>query len=277
MGRVETRMYRRRKRRSRMIRRWLFLLLAVMAAALIWLRSPAALDIERIGKAAEEQQDSIDKQVVETREVTLPEEIWYAIQTGVFSTEIAASQKADAYAERGAPGVVIQEGDKWRVFIACYPTETEASSVRDRLEQHQKVDTYLYQWVCPELRLRLTGKVGQLDAVEAGFTLLTSTAAALRDTATELDAAQLTTQEVAAKINALDGQITLWEQNLHSSFGKKLPALAEDLLGISGAWDTRCTALLQADSATTLSATLKAHAMGMYDEIASWRRDFAAR
>ena len=52
-------------------------------------------------------------ETVETREITLPGETWYAIQTGVFSTREAAAEKAGAYTDRGAPGYVTLDGDKW--------------------------------------------------------------------------------------------------------------------------------------------------------------------
>ena len=154
MGRVETRLYRRMKRRSRQLRRVLLVLILLLGVALIGRKYPSVLMIEHIVDPKTTPQTSAYDKTVETREVTLAEETWYAIQTGVFSTEEAAVQKADAYVERGAPGTVIQEGEKWRVFIACYGTEAEASSVRTRLEQNQKVDTYLYSWKCPENRQR---------------------------------------------------------------------------------------------------------------------------
>lgn len=277
MGRVETRMYRRKKQRSKLLRRTVVILVLLLGAVLLLRKYPSALVIERLGGSTATPLTSAYDQTVESREVTLAEECWYAIQTGVFSTEEAARQKADAYAERGAPGTVIREGEKWRVFIACYGTEGEATAVRTRLEERQKVDTYLYAWKCPVLRMRLTGKAGQLDAVEAGFTLLMSTASALRDTATELDAAQLTTQEVAAAVTALDDQIKLWEDTIRSRFGKNLPELVQDQLTITANWKNRVSALKEASTATALSAVLKAQAMGLYDEIAAWRRAFAAQ
>lgn len=277
MGRVETRMYKRRRQRAKVLRVMVLILLIAAAVLLAWGRLPTDFITEHISAPTPTPVTSAYDQTVESREVTLVEEIWYAIQTGVFSTEEAARQKADAYTKRGAPGTVVQEGEKWRVFIACYGTEADASAVRTRLEQNQKVDTYLYAWKCPQLRLRLTGKAGQLDAVEAGFTLLTSTAAALRDTATSLDAAQLTTQEAQAAMSALDGQITLWEDTIRSRFGKSVPALVESMLTITASWDGRFQALQSSQDATALSAALKAEAMGMYDDIIAWRNALAAQ
>ena len=216
-------------------------------------------------------------QTVESREVTLPAETWYAIQTGVFSNGEAARQKADAYASRGAPGKVVRDGDKWRVFIACYETEADASSVRTRLESNQHVDTYLYAWQLPEVRLRLTGKAGQLDTVEAGFTLLVSTAATLRDAAIDLDATQISNAEATSAVQALDDGISLWEETVRSRFGRNTPDLLKSMLAITDAWDDRRDAILAANNATDLSAALKAQAMGMYDEIIAWRSALLAQ
>ena len=277
MGRVETRMYKRRKKRAARLR-WLVVIL-IGACAVVWFlgRGQAAFLMENVGLSAPATRtDDYDK-TAESREVTLPAETWYAIQTGVFSSREAALQKADAYTERGAPGTVVKQGEKWRVFIACYGTEGEATAVRTRLETNQKVETYLYAWECPEIRLRLTGMVGHLDAAEAGFTLLTSTAAVLRDTAMELDAAQLTTQEAAAAMDNLDTQITLWEDTVKRRFGRDVPPLFKDMMAITENWDARYSALRAAEDATALSAVLKAQAMGMYDEICSWRNKMMAQ
>lgn len=277
MGRVETRMYRRRQKRAKW-RKWLVIgLMLTGLCVLLWRGGQASFVTDYIGMTAPTPGTSAFDRTVETREVTLNAETWYAIQTGVFSTQEAALEKADAYTQRGAPGTVIRQGEKWRVFISCYGTEGEASAVRTRLENNQKVDTYLYAWECPEVRLRLSGMAGQLDAAEAGFTLLTSVASALRDTATELDAAQLTTQEVKTEAKALDDQIALWEDTARSRFGKSIPSLVEGMLEITGGWDARYAAINAAEDATAMSAALKAQAMGMYDDICAWREALAAQ
>lgn len=277
MGRVETRMYRQKRQRVRFVRWMAALLLLMTVVLIIWQGGQASFLAEQISLPTPRGTDSgFDRSVV-SREVTLPAETWYAIQTGVFSTEEAALQKADTYAERGAPGTVIAQGEKWRVFIACYGTENEAAAVRTRLENNQKVETYLYTWECPELRLRLSGMAGQLDAAEAGFTLLSSTAAALRDTAVQLDAAQLTVQETIEAAGNLDRQICLWEDTVSNRFGKSVPALVEGMLRITDKWSERYEEMKVCKGATELSAALKTHAMGMYDEIATWRREIAAQ
>ena len=150
MGRVEKRLYKRKRQRRKCIRQMVFLLLVTAAVLVAWGRMPDHFSAEWIGTPTATPIASAFDRTKQSREIILEEENWYAIQTGVFSTEAAAVQKADAYAQRGAPGTVIQEGEKWRVFIACYKTAEEAAAVRTRLEEKQQVETYLYTWTCPE-------------------------------------------------------------------------------------------------------------------------------
>ena len=152
MGRVETRMYKRRQHRARVFRGIVLLLLLLAAILLAVFRMPRGFISELIAAPTPTPLTSAYDQTVESREVTLAEETWYAIQTGVFSTREAAVQKAEAYTRRGAPGTVVEDGAKWRVFIACYGAEAEAASVRTRLSQSQGVDTYLYPCSSPPHR-----------------------------------------------------------------------------------------------------------------------------
>ena len=175
MASSRRRTYRRRRRRARLLRLAVLLLIAA-GAVLLFTRRPGMLT-ERIQQATPTPSATAWDKTKVTREVTLPAETWYTIQTGVFSASEAAQVKAGAYTERGAPGTVVQDGGKWRVFIASYGREDEAAAVRQRLGEVQRVETYLYHWTCPELRLRLTGMAGQLDAAEAGLTLFSQAAA----------------------------------------------------------------------------------------------------
>ncbi len=277
MGRVETRMYKQKRRRVKTLRAAVLLLLLGAAAMIAWGRTSGSFVAEHIGTPSPTPVTSSFDQTVESREVTLAEETWYAIQTGVFSTEEAALQKADAYTDRGAPGLVVTQGGKWRVFIACYAGEEEAASVRSRLESNQSVETYLYAWECPELRLRLTGMVGQLDVVEAGFTLLISSAAALRDAAIDLDAGQLTTSEATKAVHAMADQFDLWKETARSRFGNTIPAMVEGMTSLLESWSASFEPLLSADTATDLSAALKLQAMRMFNDVISWRSDLAAQ
>lgn len=271
MARVERRMYRRRRRTRR---RWLCLLLIVVCAGvlLVWRKHPAALLAERLAEPTPTPVTAAYDQTIQTREITLAEESWYAIQTGVFSTREAAEEKAAAYSDRGAPGTVVQDGAKWRVFIACYGSAEEAAAVRQRLGEMQRVETYQYTWKCPELRLRLTGMAGQLDVVEAGLALMRQTAEVLRDTAILLDAGERTNAEAMQAVAALDGQITLWARTARERFGYQQPEIVQSLLSMTEDWNSRRKAIeAAAGSATDLSAALKGQGMQSYDAVIRMR------
>ena len=180
MGRVEQRLYRQQMARRR-LGRMIVLMLLIFAAGALTLSRNAALHLtaETIAQPTATPIAAAYDQTVVSREITLAAETWYAIQTGVFSNEDAAREKAELLTDRGAPGAVVEDGEKWRVFIACYGTETDAASVRQRLGENQRIETYLYRWTCPELQLRLKGMAGQVDVAEAGFTQRNITIAAL--------------------------------------------------------------------------------------------------
>lgn len=275
MARSRRRTYRRRRRRARLLGLAVVLLIAAGAALLIT-RKPDMLT-ERLRQTTPTPSAEAWDRTKVTREVTLPAETWYTIQTGVFSAPEAAQEKAGAYTERGAPGTVVQDGGKWRVFIASYGREDEAAAVRQRLGEVQRVETYLYRWTCPELRLRLTGMAGQLDAAEAGLTLFSQAAALLRDTATLLDAAQLTVEEALLAVKELDGQISLWVTTARERFGQRPPEMVQQLLTAADSWQTRRKAIEAADSVTTLSAELKGQGIQMFDEMIRMRAEMGAQ
>ena len=211
-------------------------------------------------------------ETVTTREVNLPQDVWYAIQTGVYSTREAAEGRVNAYADRGAPGYVAEDGGKWRVFIACYGSREDAAAVRERLNTMQQVDTYLHEWACPALTLRLSGMAGQLDVAEAGLFLPGQTAALLRDTAIALDAGEIMPDAARATVASIGDSMTLWAQTARERFAQPYPPLVEAILAIAQEWPTRQSAMEQAKDATALSAAMKQQAMALYDQTGDLRR-----
>lgn len=272
MGRVERRVYRRKLARRRCVRTVVLLvLIAVAVAAMLGQERRARLSAEAIAQpTATPIAVSYDQSLVE-REVTLPEETWYAIQTGVFSTQEAAQEKADVLTQRGAPGAVVQDGDKWRVFIACYGTETDAASVRQHLGENQRVETYLYRWTCPELQLRLKGMAGQVDVVEAGFTLMMQSVRLLRDTASLLDARELTQLEAKQALSEQEKQVRLWEKTANDRFGRNPPSPVKELLNQLQAWTAALDACRQQETKTALSAQLKLEGIGLFESMVMLR------
>ena len=259
MGRVEQRLYRQQMARRRLGRMIVLMLLIFAAGALTISRNAAShLTAETIAQPTATPIAAAYDQTVVSREITLAAETWYAIQTGVFSNEDAAREKAELLTDRGAPGAVVEDGEKWRVFIACYGTETDAASVRQRLGENQRIETYLYRWTCPELQLRLKGMAGQVDVAEAGFTLLLQAARTLRDTASLLDAGELTLTEAQER------------------FGRNPPSPIKELLALSDAWAQIRGNLENQDSKTALSAQLKLEGIGLFGRMIALRQGMGA-
>ena len=254
MGRVEQRLYRQQMARRRLGRMIVLTLLIFAAGALTLTRNAAShLTAETIAQPTATPIAAAYDQTVVSREITLAAETWYAIQTGVFSNEDAAREKAELLTDRGAPGAVVEDGEKWRVFIACYGTETDAASVRQRLGENQRIETYLYRWTCPELQLRLKGMAGQVDVAEAG-----------------------TLTEAREQITALDGQLTLWRQTAQERFGRNPPSPIKELLALSDAWAPIRGNLENQDSKTALSAQLKLEGIGLFGRMIALRQGMGA-
>lgn len=271
MGRVEQRLYRRRKKRVHLLRAAVLLVLLIGVAALLGNGGGHLLTAIRLETPTPTPVARAWDQTVQSREITLAQTSWYAIQTGVFSGEEAAQQKAEAYTDRGAPGMVVQDGDKWRVFIACYGSQEEAASVRQRLADNQGIETYLYTWTCPELRLRLSGMAGQLDVAESGLSLMLQVSERLRDNAILMDAGQLSKEEAAKLVEGMDDEVALWADTARSRFGKPWPDLIAALLSHTDQWGRSLAALTASMSATDMSAEMKQQGMMLYQMVINLR------
>lgn len=272
MGRVEKRMYRRARGQS-LLRRLLAVgILAMMALGIaVRQRVNGGLNADYLPNPTATPIAAAYDETVEARQITLEEVSWYAIQTGIYSTQEAAAENCDTYAKRGAPGYVNQDGDKWRVYIACYGDKEEAQTVREKLRGNQEVETFLHTWVCPGISLRLTGAAGQVDVAEAGLSLLGDAAAALRDTAALLDSGERTQAETLAVAQALDEQVRLWRETARARFAKPYPALVDMELSMADSWDAKYAAISKAENATALSAAMKLQAMALFDESCALR------
>lgn len=269
MSRVERKMY-ARARGQATLRRAIYALTALVVA--LGLIGRFRLDDGLTAKPLERPTATpvtmgFDETVV-TRELSLDSLTWYGLQTGIFSTREAAEAKAGSYADRGAPGYVYQDGEKFRVLIACYENEADAAAVRDRLAEVQDVDVHLHRWTLPSLTLRLSGMAGQLDVAEAGMQLLRQTALLLRDEAIAIDRSERSLETSCATLSHMDEQMRLWRQTARQRFGKPYPAMIDGQLAIADSWDTYYSAMKAADSLTGLSASMKIHAMTLYTQLA---------
>lgn len=266
MSRAQRRMYRRA--RGQAIRRRV-LLAATLAVIAIGFASHLGqrdgFSAQPLAQPTATPVTAAFDETVTAREVVLPADVWYAIQTGVYSTQEAAQARADAYADRGAPGYVAEDGGKWRVFIACYGDKADASAVRERLSTLQQVDTHLHEWSAQAVTLRLSGMAGQLDVAEAGLTLPVQAAAQLRDSAIALDAGEMTAEGARQAVEALGERMALWAQTARERFAMPYPAVISTVLSFAQNWPEQQRDILDTQDVTALSARMKQTAMALRD------------
>lgn len=271
MSRAQRKMYRRGRGQVLLRRVLLFLTALIVLAGLATRLKDGGLQMEPLHAPTPTPITAGFDETVETREITLAAETWYGLQTGLFSSRQAAEEKADDYADRGAPGYVLPDGEKFRVLIACYGAEGDASAVRTRLNEQQGMDVYLHTWVNPTLALRLTGMAGQLDVAEAGLALITQAAAQLRDGAILIDKGQTTLAEAAQGLREMNQQMQLWRQTAKQRFSKPYPLLMEELLTAMDVWDGLFGEMDDATTLTALSAAMKTSGMAMFDQAVQMR------
>ena len=270
MSRVQRRMY-KRARGQAVLRKAALLFTAVMIVSGLAgrLRSGNDMSAQPLRQPTPTPISLGFDETVVTREVALESLTWYALQTGIFSTREAADVKSAAFADRGAPGYVCQDGEKYRVLIACYGEENDAATVRDRLAAQQEVDVYLHRWTLPALTLRFSGMAGQLDVAEAGLHLVRQSAALLRDGAIAADRGESGLNGALDTLQAINEQFALWNKTARQRFTKPYPLLIEELLSLAEAWDTHYASMTGASrDITALSASMKIHAMTMYTQLA---------
>ena len=139
MSRQE-RMQRKVYRAQRSSLRWAA---AAMAAASLWLLAAGVLNSHE-----DESQLAVEPSLTpaptpvtrtfdesaDSRQITVPATPWYAIQLGVFEAEESAGQQAEMYRSRGAAGYVWQDGERYRVLAAVYPSEEDAKVYHDEFK-----------------------------------------------------------------------------------------------------------------------------------------------
>lgn len=273
MGRVERRRFRRRRRRTTTR---ILLSLSVLVIALgLYQRTGAqdGLNVSRVAQpTATPLSPAYDETVIE-REVTLPETTWYALQTGIFSDEKAARNKADAYAERGAQGIVVKDGERYRVFIAAYAERTDAAAIRERLNSQQAVETYLFPWSCPAVILKMSGMAGQADVVESGLGMAMQAAVLLRDYAIAYDQGGITAEDAVSLISSMNEQFALWTETVSRRFGQPYPGVIDAEMALARRWQSAADRIMAAskESGTSMSAEMKCQAMTLYAEVIAMR------
>lgn len=196
----------------------LFLSLVIILSGL-FTKGREVPSIEPIAEVTPEPfTDSFDETRA-TREITLKEQQWYALQLGAFENEDSAREQAALFQKRGAAGYLWQDS-RFRVLAAVYPLRDDAQRVRDQLQENHAVDSYLFEIALPALMLRLTGMNGQLDILEAAFIHADDTIAALQSLSVTLDRQEISNEEAAEQLRIRMQQLDQVSTRLSQRFAQ---------------------------------------------------------
>ncbi|MBQ9949550.1 MAG: SPOR domain-containing protein [Clostridia bacterium] len=95
----------------------------------------------------------------------------YLLQMGVFSEKERAEVLASELKSQGAAGYVYEDGDRYRVFASGYASESDARSVKERLQGEGK-DCSVYKLSVPEAKYDVSVTAGTdstMTSIESAF------------------------------------------------------------------------------------------------------------
>ncbi len=165
--------------------------------------TPAAATPDGIVQAPEETQGgTIAQGNTVTGEVELPAMECFALQMGVFSTEINAKTEAEALQKRGAGGYVMEDAGKYRVLAAAYINRESLDQVREQLKT-EGLDSALYTFLAPMSTLRVTATEAQLTRIKDGFAALNTLQKEAAEASLTFDKEQQKPEEGKTKAAAL--------------------------------------------------------------------------
>lgn len=99
-----------------------------------------------------------------TREMTLPEKTFYALQIGVYADEENAKAQSSALKKIGAAGYILKDGERFRVLASAYQDKESAAKVADQLTR-EGIESRIYTIVRTRRTFKITGNAGQIEAV----------------------------------------------------------------------------------------------------------------
>lgn len=164
-----------------------------------------------------------------SRELTLPERTYYAIQLGAFENEQGAQEMAEGFRQRGAAGYVMFDL-RYRVLAALYPDRMDAQLVRTQLNETHGLGAYVYPVTLKGVTLRMTGAAGQLDALEAACDGMLRLLDDLQALSVRLDRQTLSAEEAVAALRGYGDTTRLLAARLDQRFTQPRHDAVERLL-----------------------------------------------
>lgn len=165
-GRLQTRRYRVRKIRRRVL---ILLILLLGAGAYLAVRS-GALPVPSLIALRPAATLSPEETAARERVLSLPGGHWYALETGTYESAASASQAAESLRGRGGAGYV--PPGTGQVLAAAYPSRADAQKVQTQLKENHGMDTAQAEILWPEIHLKIAGQKTQLDAMADGCAAL---------------------------------------------------------------------------------------------------------
>ena len=240
----------------------LFLSAVIVLSGLLWRGDDERLTVELRSTATPAPSGEAFDDARETREWTLPGATWYALQFGAFESEEAARQVAESYYGRGAAGFLWHD-TRYRVLAALYRDKIDAQIVRDRLHERNDLDSYLFEITLPALTLRLTGLVGQLDALQAALGFGLDCVNRLQALALRLDMQEASAEQTLKELAMLSAEAGEHAARLAQRFPEPRHQTVEDTRLSLEACVAYAGALSQDASAVQMAASVKHETLQM--------------
>lgn len=148
-----------------------------------------------------------------TKSMDADSQTYYLLQSGIFENEQNATDSANALKARGGAGYILKDGNRNRVIMAAFKTESQAKSVKDTLLKNENISTYVYNIKMDGLNFSITAANGQAEALKEGFALPGYCA----DTLMELSQKYDKNENIDQAIQDLKKKCNATRDNLNSS------------------------------------------------------------
>ncbi|NLV59557.1 MAG: SPOR domain-containing protein [Clostridiales bacterium] len=257
--------------RGQLSGKWLNYLLLFLSAVLLlsgffWRGTGEDVQLSLVDTPTPIPLDAAFDETIESREITLPGEIWYALQLGAFDKEELAVKLAQSYQTRGAAGYVWQD-TRFRALAALYPSKDEVQSVRTQLSTKHYIETYAYEIRLPPLKLRIRGMRGQLDIMEAGFLHGGDLVDQLQEVSVLMDRQELGVAEAMEKLKNIRSQMDIVSQRLSERFSPPRHQAVQGLLDCFAGYRAFCEELGEEINSVLLATQVKFQAIAALDAL----------
>ena len=246
-GRLQTRRIKMRRRRLRLLA-VLLLLLACGGGLFFALGGEAPLTLS----FREQTEDLSPAEIT----LSLPGEVWYALQLGAFSGREAALSAAEEYISRGAAGYVSEDAGTYRLLAAAYDTRAAAQAVGARLKSEQGIDAYVLEVSRGALSARCKGQTAQLNALKDAYDCFSACAKQLYTLSCGLDAREKDQRETLEALLSLETTLRAILERVSRLFPDR-PEAAKGLLEGGTLLVKALSDARAAQSATDLSGKIK--------------------